>query len=179
MEARAACDSVNALYSAAYDKVGAWAFGWPEVDFSNPLFTIAKGRLGPGPVRLDDIKRYNRQAEIFASVDLLAMLKAQGRERIRWWIKAHRAQKAAQEAVGLPQLEALLDTDYERRSAIEDRIWDTPAETLRGVVIRLREARRDYVAFYCCSDDDDGDFYADAFGKVLQDLERLTAEARS
>ncbi len=136
------------------------------------------GGANENRVSLPCIKAFNRHNQISASGEVLSQRKAEGRERIRWWIKARRAQQAAQEAVGLPQIHAFLDSNHERVDAIEDALWDTPAGTLQGVLIRLREAHRDYVAVQC-SDYSDGDFYAGAFGKVLADLERLAGEARS
>ena len=76
----------------------------------------------------------------------------------------------------MPQLEALLDADYERKSAIEERIWDTPAVTLQGVVIRLREAHLDLSCNHDFPEPGE-DFYVDAFEKVLRNLERLAGEA--
>ncbi len=178
---RAAGDNLFALYCTASDKAGDWTSGWPMADFENPAVGLMQGwlrRNGFGAadekrVTLEDIKEFNRQTQGLVSVggEVPAQRKAEGRERIRWWIKARRAQDAAREAVGLPQLNAQLDSHHERVNAIEDRLWDTPAETLRGVLIRLREAHRDYVAVQCS--DDERDFYAVAFGKVLSDLERL------
>ena len=180
MEARAAGNKVGALYCAAYDKAGDWAFGWPRTDFSNPAMSKLGGWLHSERIDLDTIKTYNRHTEelVGSLPEVLARRKAEGRERIRWWIGARRAQNAAQEAVGMPEAEALLESNHEHVDAIEYEIWDTPAETLRGVLIRLREAHRDYVSTNC-SDDSEGDFYAVAFGKVLSDLERLAGEARS
>ena len=180
MEARAAGEKVCALYCAAHDKVGDWAFGWPRTDFSNPAMDKLRGWLHSERIDLNTIKRYNRHTEelVGSLPEVLARRKAEGRERIRWWIKARRAQHAAQEAVGLPQIHWLLDSSHEREDAIEKALWGTPAETLRGVLIRLREAHRDYIAINC-STDTESDFYAVAFGKVLADLERLAQEARS
>ena len=173
IEARAARDKVAALWSAAYDKAGAWAFGWPKADFSCPAMSKLSGWFHSERIDLDSIKAYNRHTQELAKdlPEFLAQRKAQGRERVRWWIKARRAQRAAQETAGVSQLDALLERNHERVDAIEDQLWDTPAETLQGVLIRLREAHRDYVAVQCS--DDERDFYAVAFGKVLSDLERL------
>ena len=173
IEARAARDKVAALWSAAYDKAGAWAFGWPKADFSCPAMSKLSGWFHSERIDLDSIKAYNRHTQELVKdlPEFLAQRKADGRERIRWWIKARRAQRAAQETAGVSQLDALLERNHERVDAIEDQLWDTPAETLRGVLIRLREAHRDYVAVQCS--DDERDFYAVAFGKVLSDLERL------
>ncbi len=183
MEARAAGAKVGALFSAASDKAGDWAFGWPEVDFKNPVMNLMRGWLrrndygGPNEnrVSLSCVKSFNRQTEmlVYGGNEVLAQRKAEGRERIQWWIKARRAQEAAQEAAGMPDFHALLDSNHERVDAIEDRMWDTPAETLGGAVIRLREALHDYRDVQCA---DEGDFYAVAFGKVLADLERLAGE---
>ncbi len=186
MTARAARDKVGALYSAAHDKVGDLAFGWPMVDFENPVLNLMRGWLrdndfgsaNENRVSLPCIKAFNRHNQISASGEVLSQRKAEGRERIRWWIKARRAQNAAQEAAGMPEIHRLLDIEYERTNAIEDQIWETPAETLQGVLIRLREAHHDYVAVQCC-DEPEGDFYAGAFGEVLADLERLSEEGRS
>ncbi len=186
-EARAAGERVGALWNAASDKAGDWAFGWPMVDFENPAVDLMRGWLrrngfggtNENRVHLRAIKEFNRHTErlVYVGGEVLALRKAEGRERIHWWIKARRAQESAQEAVGLPQLNAQLDSYHERVDAIENRLWDTPAETLRGVLIRLREAHRDYVAVQCC--DDERDFYAVAFGKVLSDFERLSGELPS
>ena len=186
LEARAATSKVGALYTAAHDKAGNWAFGWPMVDFHNPVTNLMRGWLrrngfggtNENRVSLDCIKRFNLHTEtlVYGGDEVLARCKIAGRKRIRWWIKARRAQEAAQEAAGIPDIHALLDSNHERQDAIEDQLWDTPAETLQGVVIRMREAHRDYVSVNCC--DDDGDFYAAAFGKVLSDLERLTGEVQ-
>ncbi len=175
MEARAAGEKVGALYCAAHDKAGNWAFGWPMVDFKTPAVGLMRGWLrhngyggyNENRVSLSCIKSFNRHTEklVFGGDAVLARCKAEGRERIRWWVKAHRAQEAAKEAVGLPEIDALLESNHECVDAIEDLLWDTPAETLRGTVIRLREAHRDYVAVQC-SDNSEGDFYAVAFGKV-------------
>ena len=174
IEARAARDKVAALWSAAYDKAGAWAFGWPKADFSCPAMSKLSGWFHSDRIDLDSIKAYNRHTQELVKdlPEFLAQRKAAGRARIRWWIKARRAQRAAQETAGVSQLDALLERKHERVDAIEDQLWDTPAETLRGVLIRLREAHRDYVAVNC-STDTESDFYAVAFGKVLRDLERL------
>ena len=188
MKARAAGDKVGVLYCAAHDKAGDWAFGWPMVDLENPVMGLMRGWLrhngfggdNENRVSLGCVKSFNRHTEmlVYVSGEKLAQRKAEGRERIRWWIKARRAQEVAQEAAGLPDIHALLDSNHERVDAIEDALWDTPAETLRGVVIRLREAHRDYVAVQC-GDEPEEDFYAVAFGKVLRDLERLAGEAQS
>ena len=186
MEARAAGGKVGALYCTAHDKAGDWAFGWPMVDFGTPAMDSMRrwlqhtgfGGANENRVSLDCIKSFNRQNRIFASGEALSRLKAEGRERIRWWIKARRAQEAAKEAVGLPGIDALLESNHQCVDAIEEALWDTPAETLRGVLIRLREAHRDYVAVIC-SDNPHEDFYAVAFGKVLADLERLAGRAGS
>ncbi len=186
LEARAAGGKVGALYCAAHDKAGDWAFGWPIADLENPVVNLMRGWLrdnslggaNQNRVSLPCIKRFNHQNQISASSEVLARRKAEGRERIRWWIKARRAQDAAQEAAGIPDIHALLDSNHERVDAIEDTLWDTPAGTLQGVLIRLREAHRDYVAVQCF-DDSEGDFYAVAFGKVLRDLERLAVQVRS
>ncbi len=187
MKARAAGEKVGALYCTAHDKAGDWAFGWPMVDLENPVMGLMRGWLrhngfggdNENRVSLGCVKSFNHHTEmlVYAGGEKLAQRKAEGRERIRWWIKARRAQEVAQEAAGLPDIHALLDSNHERVDAIEDQLWDTPAETLRGVVIRLREAHRDYVAVQCF-DDSEGDFYAVAFGKVLRDLERLAGKAR-
>ena len=179
IEARAAGDKVAALWSAAYDKAGAWAFGWPKADFSCPAMSKLSGWFHSERIDLDSIKAYNRHTQELVKdlPEFLAQRKADGRERIRWWIKARRAQRAAQETAGVSQLDALLERKHERVDAIEDQLWDTPAETLQGVLIRLREAHRDYVAVQCS--DDERDFYAVAFGKVLSDLEHLAGEVRS
>ena len=131
-----------------------------------------------GVVTLDEIKAFNRHTQLFAVGEDLARRKAEGRERIRWWIKARRAQMAAKEAVGMDQLDVRCENASKRTTSIENRLWDTPPETLRGAVIRLREAHRDYVSMNCSSGDGE-DFYAVAFGEVLSDLERLSGEARS
>ena len=188
MEARAAGGKLGALYCTAHDKAGDWAFGWPMVDFGTPVMNLMRGWLqrngfggaNENRVSLDCVKSFNRHTEklVFMGDGVLASRKAEGRERIRWWIKARRAQKDAQDAVGMPQIDRLLDSNHERVDAIEVALWDTPAETLRGVLIRLREAHRDYVAVQC-SDNPHEDFYAVAFGKVLADLERLAGRARS
>ena len=185
MEARAAEERDAARWSAAPDKAGAWAFGWPRIDFSTPAMAKMRGWYEHNSwperervVALGEIRRFNRHTEklVFVGDEALAQRKAEGRERIRWWIKARRAQIAAKEAAGAPQIEALLDSNGDRVNAIEDALWDTPAETMWGVLIRWREAHRDYVAVQCC--DGDEDFYAQAFGKVLHDLERLAGETR-
>ncbi len=188
MEARAAGDKVGTLYCAAHDKAGDWAFGWPMVEFGTPAMNLMRGwlqRNGYGGanknrVSLGCIKSFNRHTEklVFPGDEVLARRKAEGRERIRWWIAARRAQHASQEAAGIPQIHRLLDSNHERVDVIEHALWDTPARTLQGVLIRLREAHRDYVAVQC-SDDSESDFYAVAFGKVLSDLERLAGGARS
>ena len=186
IEARAAGERAAAVWSAAYDKAGSWAFGWPCVDFSTPAMAKMRGwyERNSWPERertvaLGEIREFNRHTEKLVCVGggVLAERKTEGRERIRWWIKTRRAQQAAQEAAGMPEVEALMESSHEHVDAIEDQLWDTPAETLQGVLIRLREAHRDYVAVQCS--DDERDFYADAFGKVLSDLERLSGEARS
>ena len=179
MEARAASKRAAALWSTAHDKAGDWAFGWPKADFSNPAMNNLSGWLHSERVGLNTIKGFNRHTEAWAGGDLeeLARRKAEGRERIRWWIKARRAQIAAKEAAGISELEALLESNCERVDAIEDQLWDTPAETIQGVKIRLREAHRDYIAVQCC--DGEEDFYAVAFGKVLADLEHLAGEVAS
>ncbi len=185
MEARAAEERDAARWKAAHDKAGAWAFGWPRIDFSTPAMAKMRGwyERSSWPERervvaFGEIRRFNRHTEklVFVGDEVLAQRKAEGRERIRWWIKARRAQIAAKEAAGMLEVEALLDSNCERVNAIEDQLWDTPAETVQGVKIRLREAHRDYVAVQCS--DDERDFYAQAFGKVLHDLERLSGEAR-
>ncbi len=184
-EARAAGDNLFALYCAASDKAGDWTSGWPLPNFGNPAVAKMRGWLSRNSWLPDDrvdlgtIKKFNRHTErlVYVGGEVLARRKAEGRERIRWWIKARRAQHAAREAVGLPQLNAQLDSYHARVDALENRLWDTPAETLRGVRIRLREAHRDYVAVQCS--DDERDFYVVAFGKVLADLERLAREAQS
>ena len=180
IEARAARDKVAALWSAAYDKAGAWAFGWPKADFSCPAMSKLSGWFHSERIDLDSIKAYNRHTQELVKdlPEFLAQRKADGRERIRWWIKARRAQRAAQETAGVSQLDALLERNHERVDAIEDQLWDTPAQTLWGVVIRLREAHDDYLRINDFSKDDE-DFYAVAFGKVLRDLERLAGEAQS
>ncbi len=186
IEARAAGNEVGALYCAAHDKVGDWAFGWPRADLENPVMNLMRGWLrdnnfggaNQNRVSLPCIKSFNHHNQISASGEVLARRKAEGRERIRWWVKARRAQDAAQEEAGLPGIDALLASNHERVDAIEDQLWDTPAGTMRGVIIRLREAHRDYVAVQC-GDEPEEDFYAVAFGKVLRDLERLAGEARS
>ncbi len=106
MEARAAGNKVGALYCAAYDKAGDWAFGWPVVDFRNPGMNLMRGWLhhngfggaNENRVSLDCVKSFNRHTEklVFLGDEVLARRKAEGRERIRWWIKARRAQEAAQ-----------------------------------------------------------------------------------
>ena len=176
MEARAAGDKVGALYCAAHDKASDWAFGWPRVDFSSPAMRKLRGWYHSERIDLETIKTYNRHTEslVEGHLEFLARRKAEGRERIRWWIRVRRAQEAAQEAAGIPQIHRLLDSNNERVDAIEHALWDTPARTLQGVLIRLREAHRDYVAVQCS--DDERDFYAVAFGKVLSDLERLAGE---
>ncbi len=188
MEGRAAAERAGAVWSAAYDKAGAWTVGWPVVDFANPVMNLMRGWLqhndfggaNENRVSLGCIKRFNRHTEklVFMGDAVLARRKAEGRERIRWWIGARRAQYAAKEAAGMPEAEALLESNHDHVDAIEDALWDTPAGTLQGVLIRLREAHRDYVAVQC-SDDSGWDFYAVAFGKVLADLERLAGEART
>ena len=45
IEARAAGDNVGALYCAAHDKAGDWAFGWPMVDFGTPAMDLMRGWL--------------------------------------------------------------------------------------------------------------------------------------
>ncbi len=185
IELRAEGERAAALWSAAHDKAGSWAFGWPLIDFTTPAMAKMRGWYEHNSwperertVALGEIKEFNRHTEklVFVGGGVLARRKAEGHERIRWWIKTHRAQKAAQEVAGMPEVEALLENSHERVDAIEDALWDTPAGTLQGVLIRLREAHRDYVAVQC-SDDSEGDFYAVAFGKVLSDLERLAGEA--
>ena len=114
IEARAAGDKVGALYCAAYDKAGDWAFGWPVVDFRNPGMNLMRGWLhhngfggaNENRVSLDCVKSFNRQNQILASGEALSRRKAEGRERIRWWVAARRAQNAAQEAAGMPQMGA-------------------------------------------------------------------------
>ncbi len=148
IEARAAGDNVGALYCAAHDKAGDWAFGWPMVDFGTPAMDSMRGWLhhngfggaNENRVSLDCIKSFNRHTEklVFLGDEVLARRKAEGRERIRWWIKARRSQEAAQDAVGMPQIHRLLDSNPERADAIEDALWDTPAGTLQGVLIRLQ-----------------------------------------
>ena len=185
MEARAAGKRAAAIWDAAYNKAGAWAFGWPRVDFSSPA--MAKMRWWyeqnswperERTVALGEIREFNRDTEMLPGDELRARRKTEGRERIRWWIKTRRAQQAAKEAAGMPEVDALMESSHEHVDAIEDRLWNTPAETMRGVVIRLREAHRDYVAVQC-SDDSGEDFYAQAFGKVLADLERLAGGMQS
>ena len=36
IQTRAAGAKAHALWEAAYDKAGDWAFGWPRIDFSTP-----------------------------------------------------------------------------------------------------------------------------------------------
>ena len=183
LEARAASDKIWALYGAASDEAGDWTVGWPVADFSNPALERMRGWISDQPdqrVDLDIIRQFNHRNEASANGDQesLAWRKAEGRERVRWWIKARRTQEAAREAAGLPKLEALVESSSRRTSALEDQILDTPPETLRGAVIKLRETHHDYVdANYLGKGDED--FYAVAFGQVLRDLERLTGEART
>ena len=75
-------------------------------------------------VDLGTIKKFNRhtEAKVFVGGEVLARRKAEGRERIRCWIKARRAQDAAQEAAGIPDIHALLDSNHERVDAIEDAL---------------------------------------------------------
>ena len=185
IEARAAGAKAHALWNAAYDKAGDWAFGWPRVDFSTPVMEKMRIWLERdiwfkkmAAVTLDEIKTFNRHTQLLAVGEDLPQRKAEGRDRIRWWIKARRAQMAAKEAVGMDQLDVRCENACERTTSIEKQLWDTPPETLRSVVIRLREAHRDYVDMNG-SGEDGGDFYSVAFGKVLSDLERLAGEAPS
>ncbi len=184
IEARAVGERAGALWDAAHDKAGSWAFGWPLIDFTTPAMARMRGwyesRSWPERIRtvhLDEIKEFNRYTEtlVYGGDEVLAGCKAEGRERIRWWIKARRAQEAAKEGAEMSRFEALLDSNHERVDAIEDRLWDTPAGTMQGVLIRLREAHCDYVRVQIL-DDPEGDFYSRAFGKVLADLERLAGE---
>ncbi len=188
MKARAAGNEVGVLYCAAHDKAGDWAFGWPMVDLENPVINLMRGWLrrndfggaNQNRISLGCVKSFNRHTEmlVYAGGEKLARCKAEGRERIRWWIKARRAQEAAQEAAGIPQADALCDANHNHRARLENQLWDTPAETIKGVEIRLREALYDYTEFQAF-DEGESDFYTVAFGKVLADLEHLSEEARS
>ena len=94
-----------------------WAFGWPLPDFSNPTVEKMRGWLSHNSwlpedrVDLGTIKQFNRRAEMlnFAGGESLARCKAEGRERVRWWIKARRTQGAAKEAAGI-EIRVLLHT---------------------------------------------------------------------
>ena len=130
-------------------------------------------------IHLDTIKRYNRHVEelVGSRPKILARRKAEGRERIRWWVGARRAQRAAEEAVGLPRLTAIDNAAMERLFAAEKEVENTPAKGMRGVLIKLREAH--YQISNQHSFPAPGEVWElDVVGAVLHDFERLIGGMR-
>jgi hypothetical protein len=67
-----------------------------------------------------------------------ACLRAEGRERVRWWIAQRRKQDACREAAGIFELEAAIAEAEPAFRELGDKILSTRALSLEGVVAKLR-----------------------------------------
>src|SRR3546814_11135783 len=79
-------------------------------------------------ISLREIRNFNRHTEAFAGhgTPEFWKRKAEGRERVRWWLAYRRAYKAAQERAGLPALDDRLETVSEWRSELREGIARAP-----------------------------------------------------
>jgi hypothetical protein len=83
----------------------------------------------------------------------LARVRAEGRERIRWWISICRDGRRLRAASGLDEADERDEAAYEVLSAIEDEIMATAPEGVEGLRIKLAVLAR--MAFIQHSDDRD------------------------
>ena len=114
--------------------------GWPKHEPGS--FLMRSGGFGvmfqDGRPSLDDVRKLNRHTEIFLAgdSDKRARRRAEGRDRVRAWIKKYREQRALRRP--LETISAKMDDCFDRMGDIEDCIVATPAVGFAGIAVKLR-----------------------------------------
>jgi hypothetical protein len=105
-------------------------------------------------INLRDLRAFNEACiydDRFAwgnSPARLARIRAEGRERVRWWIATYRDGKRLRDASGLDEANERDEEAYKSVSALEDQIMATPPEGMQGVRIKLAVlARWSFIQF--------------------------------
>jgi hypothetical protein len=142
---RAAVAQVNkadAEYSAIYDALPPHAQdGWSTVPAAGDGLFL-KHHAGK-PIGLQEIRSFNQACVVDdqwawgKSPARVARIRAEGRQRIRWWIAARREMLRVRAASGLGASGACLDAAYQAMDTLEDEILAAPAEGVEGLRVKL------------------------------------------
>jgi hypothetical protein len=145
---------------------------YPDIDLTHPAFRgWNRGILGARP-SLASIRLFNSWDGKLSKPQDAARRRREGRERIRLWIAAQRAQRAYRARLGLPELEARRAAALDRAHEFEAEILRTPARSMEGAAVKLK--------LWCRQTLGDGPMLAEhldpaerAIVSALGDLERL------
>ncbi len=154
-----------------------YEWGWPELDLEHPAIKDAVKLRGPRPLgtrpKLDEVQTYNRDALMAADkgTEKYERRLEQGRERVRHWCARRREQKALKDQAGVTTLTAKGEALCDKIIAVEERICETPAETISDLAIKLR------IAEDIPDNPDEGSYVEDGTLSVLRDIERLAGGA--
>jgi hypothetical protein len=141
--ARAEKDRTYAEWRTIHDGLPAHAQGGNPVvppDGAGGLFPLH--RQGKA-ISLRDIRTFNEACitdDRFAwgnSPARLARIRAEGRERVRWWIAAFRDGKRLRAASGLDEAHTRDDEAYDLVAVLEGKIMRTAPEGLQGIRVKL------------------------------------------
>jgi hypothetical protein len=111
---------------------------YPELDFSRPAWRDWNAAILGRRPDLRSVKLHNQWQGKLARLEDAARERAAARGRIRLWISAQRAQKAARERLGLAELEVRRGAALDMAHELEAEILRTPARSTAGAAVKLR-----------------------------------------
>lgn len=119
--------------------------GWPRVPNNSPLFDNHYLRIVAAPgyaISLPKLRELNYNLARFertreSPAEMIAEVCAEGRERVRWWLAAHREQKRLSRESGLDAAEDRCTKLLEAISETEERILSAQPATIDGLRVQL------------------------------------------
>lgn len=93
--------------------------------------------------------------------------------------KAFEVCGVAEDHAALMRAEISWEAIQDRVSVAEQEIWNTPAKSPQGVLVKLRETHHQLALTHETEDTLESEFAVDLVGDVLNDLERVIEGARS
>jgi hypothetical protein len=141
------------------------------------------GTIRRDAVTLSELMGCNLHAEQAVAGDpvKLAKCRADGRARVRWWNAYRRELERLRSESGFEEANEQLEARDDERNAVADAICAMPAETIAGVIVKLRVVARsilvnnsnaDHVVNY-----EEMEWHETATLAVLADIERIARGA--